>query len=114
MQAFCINNLLLIICAGILYAGAVLCMADRSPLTTEQLQEICARRQRDEDVMRLLWEIHRLRATVVRCNDYFARLEDGWGGGPVLEGILLDARSRLQAEPVVLDGKARWKRRVDG
>lgn len=79
----------------------------KPPLTKADLQDIQRRRMGDEDVYRLLWEIHRLRSIVLRA-DQLQRSIGDLGGGP---GIVLKAlRDELKDEPCVkefpwLDGE---------
>jgi hypothetical protein len=72
-------------------------MRHRPPLTKEQLRAIWEKNKSPE-VRELLWEIHRLRAVVLRA-DQLQRSLGNVGGGT---GIILQAlRSTLQDEPCV-------------
>jgi hypothetical protein len=70
------------------------------PLTRAQLREIQDRNRQSPDVMALLWEVHRLRAHIVRA-DQLQRSITSIGGGP---GVILDAlRDEIKDEPCVLE-----------
>lgn len=72
----------------------------KQPLSKIELQAIQARRRDDPDVMALLWEIKRMRATLLYADQLQSLMDDM--GGP--QGMVLDAlRSRLKDEPCVLE-----------
>lgn len=72
----------------------------KPPLTKAELQDIQQRRKGDQDVYRLLWEIHRLRSIVLRA-DQLQRSVDSLGGGAGM--ILKLLRDELKGEPCVLE-----------
>jgi hypothetical protein len=75
-------------------------MGFRAPLTKAQLREIGLRRD-PGDIAALLWEIKRLRATVLRADQLQRVLGTGSGGavGIVLEGL----RQDLKDEPCITE-----------
>lgn len=81
-------------------------MAFREPLTTEELHEIGVRKD-GADVVRLLWEIKRLRAMLLSTNQVLRDIEPQLG--PL--GIVLKClKDRLVVEPVIMEME---KLRVD-
>lgn len=78
-------------------------MPFKPPLTTAELSEICAHRDA-ADVIRLAWEVKRLRCLVLKANQVVRELpEKGGPGGIVLECL----RKDLKVEPCVMDEDAR-------
>jgi hypothetical protein len=79
------------------------------PLTSDQLRGIWQRAPIPA-VRRLLWEIHRLRALVLRAND-FVRMATHRGADKRMDSTssaLLDGlRESLEDEPVVKEDEAR-------
>lgn len=71
----------------------------RPPLTATELREIGLRGD-PIDILRLLWEIKRLRAIVLRAHQY-QRTIHGVGGGSQL--VLNALRRELEGEPVILE-----------
>jgi hypothetical protein len=69
-----------------------------SPLSKAQLRAIQERRRDDADVVALLWEISRLRKTVLYA-DHLERTLGPTGGGVGIVRNLL--REQLDAEPCV-------------
>lgn len=71
----------------------------RPPLTREQLHEIGVE-QNPADINRLLWEIKRLRAIVLRADQLQRSLgATGGGAGAILQCL----RNDLASEPCVLE-----------
>jgi hypothetical protein len=69
------------------------------PLTREDLIAIRDRNRGQEDVVALLWEVHRLRALVLRSHDYFRQ-----PAGSTTARMLADAMQRvLDEDPVVTE-----------
>lgn len=76
-------------------------MPYRPPLTAAQLAEIYDR-EPTETVRRLLYEIHRLRATIMRADQI--RKMIGSGGSAYVAGTVWECFEReLDAEPCVTD-----------
>jgi hypothetical protein len=69
----------------------------RPPLTREDLLAIRDRNRGQEDVVALLWEVHRLRALVLRSHDYF-RQPPSSSTAAILSETLL---AQLDEEPAV-------------
>jgi hypothetical protein len=70
----------------------------RPALTKDQLSEIQKRRIDDPDVIALLWEIKRLRATVLEADTFVRHLETGSTMRDQMRGFL---RATLDKEPCV-------------
>jgi hypothetical protein len=73
-------------------------MGFRPALTKTELHEVALRKD-PEDVVRLLWEIKRLRAIVLRIDQLQRCLTAGGGPGVLLDGL----RSELAVEPCVAE-----------
>lgn len=74
-------------------------MIMRQPLSIDDLRTIQDRNSDSPDVRALLWEVRRLRATVLRSHDY-VRLDPGSSTAKmVVDGL----RRTLDVEPVVLE-----------
>lgn len=71
----------------------------KDPLHIDELRAIQARNPDSADVRALLWEVRRLRATVLRSHDY-VRLDPGSSTGKMVADGL---RRMLDAEPVVIE-----------
>lgn len=71
----------------------------RPPLTAAELREIGLRRD-PADIVRLLWEIKRLRAIALRAHQYQLTAH-GSVGGSIL--VLNALRHELEGEPVVAE-----------
>lgn len=71
----------------------------RPKLTALQLREIGLRRD-PADVIKLLWEIKRLRAIALRAHQYQATYMEGAGGSTLVLNAL---RRELEGEPVVAE-----------
>ena len=70
----------------------------RQKLTKSDLHEIKLRGRKNPDVVALLWEVHRLRAIVLRADQLQKTLGEMGGS----QGLLLDAlRSELEGEPCI-------------
>jgi hypothetical protein len=69
----------------------------RPPLTREDLLAIRDRNRGQPDVVALLWEVHRLRALVLRSHDFF-RQPPTSSTATILADTLL---AQLDEEPVV-------------
>jgi hypothetical protein len=79
------------------------------PLTSEQLRAIYEANPTPA-VKRLLWEIHRLRASVLRADDFVRALERHKGESRLDPGsgiALTSLREALREEPVVKEEAAR-------
>jgi hypothetical protein len=73
-------------------------MRNKPPLTRVDLHSIQERNRQSPDVMALLWEIARLRATVL----YAEQLQRTIGSMSGAQGLVLEAlRARLANEPCV-------------
>ena len=71
----------------------------RPPLTALELREIGLRRDA-ADIVRLLWEIKRLRSIVLRAHQYEKSAYGGTGGSLLVLNAL---RRELEGEPVVAE-----------
>ena len=71
----------------------------REPLTAAELREIGLRRD-PADIIRLLWEIKRLRAIALRAHQYQASALGEVGGSTLVLNAL---RRELEGEPVVAE-----------
>jgi hypothetical protein len=71
----------------------------RPPLTAAELREIGLRRD-PADILRLLWEIKRLRAIVLRAHQYQLTVHGGAGGSTLVLNAL---RRELEGEPVIAE-----------
>ncbi|MFK3738942.1 hypothetical protein [Massilia sp. TN1-12] len=72
-------------------------MNDRPALTREDLKAIHDRNRGDEDVVALLWEIHRLRALALRSHDFFRQPPTSTTGTIMAQSLF----RLLEEEPVV-------------
>ena len=68
------------------------------PMTAEQLREI-GQRKDPADIVPLLWEIHRLRALVLRAD----QLQKGLGEAAPSQIILTVFRQELEGEPCIAE-----------
>lgn len=68
------------------------------PLSKAELQAIQARRRNDPDVMALLWEISRLRTTMLYADHFERTLGPSGGSVDMVRSIL---RRKLDDEPCV-------------
>ena len=84
--------------------------ANREPLTRTQLRDVWAQNPTPTTKL-LLWEIHRLRALVLRANDLVRSLS-ARGADRTLDSttlaLLRGLRAALTCEPVVKEDEARW------
>lgn len=71
----------------------------RSALTAAELREIGLRRD-PADIVRLLWEIKRLRSIVLRAHQYEQSAYGGTGGSLLVLNAL---RRELEGEPVIAE-----------
>ncbi|USX25768.1 hypothetical protein NHH73_24845 [Oxalobacteraceae bacterium OTU3CINTB1] len=74
-------------------------MSFRPPLTAVELRDIGLRRD-PADIIRLLWEIKRLRAIALRAHQYQLTARGGIGGSDLVLNAL---RRELEGEPVVAE-----------
>lgn len=71
----------------------------RPPLTAAELRQIGLRGD-PADIIRLLWEIKRLRSIVLRAHQYQRTIHGGSGGSQLVLNAL---RRELESEPVILE-----------
>lgn len=83
----------------------------RTPLGTEQLKAIQSRRRGDPDVTTLLWEIHRLRITVLSAHTFVQAVGSAAPLGTYAGIASRDLRARLATEPVVIEEMATGRAR---
>ena len=82
-------------------------MPKHRPLTRDQLRTVYELSPTPA-VKRLLWEVHRLRAVVLRANDLVRTIDyNGTKLDPASGLALKGLREALEAEPVVLEDQAR-------
>ena len=84
-------------------------MSSRPPLTREQLKDIW-QRTREPAVRMLLWEIHRLRALVLRANDFLRQAK--YHGlyrhmDTTTQTLFKGLQDALKQKPVVAEDDAR-------
>ncbi|WP_322105835.1 hypothetical protein [Paraburkholderia sp. J41] len=76
-------------------------MPRRPPLTARRLAEIWDERQPDPVVLDLLWEIHRLRATIRRAHQIRTYIRHNYSGVPLTVWECFNRE--LDAEPCLTD-----------
>src|SRR5712692_7247362 len=78
------------------------------PLTGKELQEL-NRTVKSAVVRRLLWEVHRLRALLLRADqlDILMRDERRWIDDPEIDKALNALREDLNREPVIREDRER-------
>lgn len=74
-------------------------MTFRPPLTDGELHDICSRRD-GADVVRLCWEIKRLRAIALQANQVLRDAPMALGPIGIVQRCLLD---ELAVEPVIME-----------
>lgn len=78
-------------------------MMFKPPLFATKLRDICLRNPGNADVLTLAWEVKRLRATVLRADQFTKQI--GTMGG--IQGMMLESlRAALKDEPAVAEQAA--------